>query len=175
MQIKNEFIDFIDDIIEFVISSKKEFKYVKNVPENKKELEELIIANNFNFFNSINYYKNSNYSINFKYTDIDNFHINDMYYWKNNYLALPNMSFTTQGWIDTINRRKERFMKCINNNIDNVLLIYMDKLQSIKKSQETINNVRDIYDLPYKLLYIIPTSDNIDHNETKYPNITFLC
>ena len=67
MQIKNEFIDFIDDIIEFVISSKKEFKYVKNVPENKKELEELIIANKFNFFNSINYYKNSNYSINFKY------------------------------------------------------------------------------------------------------------
>ena len=49
----------------------------------------------------------------------------------------------------------------------------MDKLQSYTTSINTIAYSKELYNLPYKLFYIIPTSDNIINDTIQYENITF--
>ena len=172
--INTQFNDFINDIVEFTISKKDNFYYINNIPYNKDKIEELIIKNKFYFFNSENYYKDKNYCINIKYTDINNFLIDDIYFWKNNYMILPNTTFQSKIDIDRFNRRKNRFLNTINNNANDTLLIYMDKLMSINTSLNTINHIKNIYNLDFNLLYIIPTYSEITSDIIKYNNITFL-
>ncbi len=172
--INNKFSDFTDDIVEFCIADKTYFNYVKNIPKDKDRIEELIKKNKMFFFYKENYYSKNNYCINLKYTNILNLLINDIYNWRDSYLALPNTTFITKEGNDTFIRRKDRFINCIErNNAETILLIYMDKLQSIDVSLDTIHNVKHTYNLNYNLFYVIPTDDTIINDTIIYNNITF--
>jgi hypothetical protein len=186
--IKNNFKDFENHIVKFNISElKNEDDNIKFVRchdyshEKILEYKTLLKSNDFNFFFKKNYYYNANYCINLKYTDIENFIINDLFYWKNNYLVLPNSDYSSDEQIDTFNRIKERFKNCLeNNNPEKILLIFMDTLIIDSDIEKKINDVIDTYTLQYNLFYIIPIYNENENEKnmnnekiTKINNITF--
>ena len=184
--IKNNFNDFENNIVKFNISELKNdndnIKFIRchdYSDEKIVNIKNILKENDFNFFFKKNYYYYADYCINLKYTDIENLTINDLFYWKNNYLVLPNTDYSSDVQIDTFNRRKERFKNCLeNNNSEKILLVFMDTLTIDSDVDKKINNVIDIYTIQYNLFYIIPIYNDNEKNMnnekiTKINNITF--
>ena len=185
--IKNDFKNFENNIVKFKISKLKnenddsiEFircnDYLKEKLDNIKKT---IINNDFNFFFSKNYYSNSNYCINLQYTDEENFKVNDTYFYKNNYYLMPNSDYSDENWLNTVNRRKNRFSECIKNNkSESILLIYMSKLVIDTDINNQVNEIIEKYTLPYNLFYVMTiysvTEEKNPNNERiiKINNIT---
>lgn len=186
--IKNGFEDYENYVVKFQISKINndnddsiEFIRCYNYSDEKlKIIKSLIKQNKFNGFFKQNYYFYRNFCINLKYTDIDNFLFEEMFFWKNNYLIYPNTDYSSEEQLDTYNRRKERFQNCLKNNkSESILLIYMENLVLDSDYENTINNAVNIYTLPYNLFYIVPiysktNSKNMSHEKIlKINNITF--
>jgi hypothetical protein len=184
--IKNDFSDFENYIVKFTINNlKKEDDHIEFIrcydfTQEKIELiKKLIKENSFYFFFHTNYYSSSNYCINLKYTDIDNFSINDLFFWKNNYLLLPNTDYSNLEQLSIYNKRKERFQNCLKmNKSETILLIYMDTLTLDTNINKKYDDINEIYTLPYNLFYIIPiysekTKDINNEKIFKIKNITF--
>lgn len=161
-----------DDSIEFI----RCFDYTE---EKIKSMKEVIKKINYDFFFKRNYYYEYDYCINLKYTDLNNFKIDDMYFWKNNYCTMPNSNYGNEEQIATFNRRRDRLKNCLESkNSENILLIYMDQLILDTSINEKIEDIIKKYNLPYSLFYIIPIYSEISEDEnneklTKINNITF--
>jgi hypothetical protein len=143
-----------------------------------KDIEQLILANKFNFFGAENCYKDYNYSINLKYTDINNFLENDLYYWGGNYCVMPNADYSNIDQIDRCIKRKNRFIDCLRTNESETLLVYINKSILDKDCLNKMNYISELYDLPYKLFYVIPVyCDNdercVNEDTVSIKNITF--
>lgn len=169
--IKNDCLDLTYNNAIFTISKKNVdgIKFIKcnNFSESEiKNIESLLIDNPMFFFNAENYYKNSDYSINLKYTDLSNLSITDMYDWENKYCVMPNADYSSDILLETVERRKDRFISCLQENTDNVLLIYINKSILDSSCNDKILYISKIYDLSYNLFYVLPVYCQ-DENEKK--------
>lgn len=157
--INNNFIDYIDNIAYFIISKKKLINIV-NKNKDFDNIDKFIENNKFNFFHKENYYKNNDYCISLNYTDLNNFNIDDMYYW-NSYCVMPNVNYNTNQQIEIYTKRKKRFLNILHNvNEENILLIYQNKLIKYCDLLNFIDNIIKKYNLKYNLFFIIPVSNN---------------
>jgi len=176
--IKTNFKNFNNNVITFKLDNEKKiiFNTLTSLKENINEIQKIISNNKFRFFNAINYYTNNFYSVNLEYTNINNFKNHQDLYYFDKYLIFPGKNFSNKDIILTNQRRIERFQNILNEKKYNqTLLIFMCKLiNSIEELNNTIENIKKIYDLKYLLLFIIPNS--IEKNTTciKYNNIYFL-
>lgn len=145
--------------------------------EKKENIKKLIKNSKWDFFFQENYYTKANFSINLQYTDEENFKENDLYFYKNNFCIFPNADYADID-IDRLERRTRRFKKHLTYLISSsILLIYMDKLTLDTDIDIKINEVTEIYKLPYNLFYIIPIyshTNNLSNEKIiKVNNITF--
>lgn len=182
--LKNNCVGLDKNNVKFIIS-KKETEGIKFIScdtfseSEIKNIEQLISANKFMYFGAENFYKNNNYSINLKFTDIDNFLKNDLYDWSGTYCVMPNTDYSDKDQIDKYIRRRNRFVDCLHANESETLLVYINKSISDKDCLNKMNYVSELYDLPYKLFYVIPVYCDNDgercvNEETVFiKNITF--
>lgn len=145
--------------------------------EKKEHITKLIKNIKWDFFFKENYYAKANYCVNLQYTDEENFKENDIYFFKNKFCIFPNSDYVDAD-LERLERRTNRFQKCLTDMVSSsILLIYMDKLILDTDIDKKINEVTEIYKLPYNLFYIIPIyshTNNLDNEKiTKVNNITF--
>lgn len=180
----NDFNDFDNYIVKFCIDKLNDdndgIQFIRcydYTQEQMTHIKSIIKQCEFLFFYNKNYYHNKNYCINLKYTDIDNFKINDLFFWKNNYLLLPNSDYGSEEQLSIYNRRKERFLDCLNDNNKQTLLVYMDTLQFEDNIKSKIDEIISIYKLRHKLYYIIPftslSNSKWEEQNFNINNITF--
>lgn len=159
--LKNGCNDLKNNIAKFTISN-KHIEGVTFINCNNYTNEELnyygklIIENKFNFFGSKNFYYTQPYCINIKYTDMNNLLEHDIYNWNDEVCIMPNSNYADAVFLDKVNRRIDRFIDTINNNLENTLLFYMNKSVLDINCEDKIKYICSIYDLPYKLFYVIP-------------------
>jgi hypothetical protein len=171
----NNFKDFLNNITYFIISQKKLINII-NQNKNFENIDKLIENNKFDFFHKKNYYSDADYCLSLNYTDLKNFEIDDLYYWKS-YCVMPNANYNTENQIETYTRRKDRFLNILQNkNKENILLIYQNKLIKYCDVFDYINTIIIMYNLEYNLFFIIPidTDDlNFEDKIQYHNNITF--
>lgn len=166
--INNNFNDCLNNVA-YLNISKKRLTNIVNKTNDFENIDELVQSNDFEFFHKENFYKNKDYCISLNYTDMDNFKINDMYYWKR-YFVMPNVNYNTEKQMNVFAKRKKRFLDVLNNeHKDNILLIYQNKMISCLDVDSFIENVVKIYNLPFELFYIVPvdahTNDGVDFDD----------
>lgn len=186
----DRFEDFENNIVKYVIAelhtgNKNTIQFIdcdNNTCNNEKKemIQKKLLQGKQDFFFKENYYKTSNYCLHLKYTDDENIGLDDNYFVNTKrYCFMPNADYSLPSFKDTIIRRKNRFLQCLDDNPQQMLLLYMDKLINISKLTDKINEVTTTYTLPQYLFYFIPfyTIDNsrVVSFTKKVNNIVFCC
>lgn len=145
--------------------------------EQKEHITKLIKNSKWDFFFKENYYTNANFCVNLQYTDEENLKENDLYFYKNKFCIFPNADYVDAD-LERLERRTNRFKKCLTDMASSsILLIYMDKLTLDTDIDVKMNEVIEIYKLPYNLFYIIPIYSHINNLSNEkiitVNNITF--